>query len=180
MPKNSREHHTWYTETRGQNVCVAELWTIQTLQTVRRSSYRQTHTPHCYEQTTVTVTSGLKPQTNGNHLSRPSSGKDQRTQRPYLGPSHLSGRVSWGHNKKSETPPFNVDQGKRKITGSMHLQGVFRGGRPAVTTTTIRVFWGVVGLKEDLLAGITTSSWGKVSLKLIKIMTQIPCGMLTM
>lgn len=46
--------------------------------------------------------------------ARPNSGKDQRTQRPYLGPSHLWGKVLWG--QINQIPPFNVDQGK--ITGT--------------------------------------------------------------
>lgn len=40
----------------------------------------------------LSSTHGLNPQTQSNHLGAPNSGKDQRTQRPYLGPSHLWGK----------------------------------------------------------------------------------------
>lgn len=115
-------------------------WTMnhkKNLLTIRRSIYRHTGTPHLLRTDDCHVTISRNPQTKTVITSaRPNSGKDQRTQTPYLGPSHLWGKVLWG--QINQTPPFNVDQGE--ITYDLRnlcIYGMCSGGTGGCPCTSI-------------------------------------------
>lgn len=122
-PMNIHERHTRYTETQGQT---GTDWDSK-----NKWSSTMNHKKNIYWLLEDPATDTLAhPTVKDRQLSRydqpkptdktvitsarPNSGKDQRTQRPYLGPSHLWGKVLWG--QINQTPPFNVDQGE--ITGT--------------------------------------------------------------
>lgn len=113
---------------------------------------------------------GLNPQTQSIHLSRPNSGKDQKTQRPYLGPSHLWGKDCFckDTNKQNMAPLVNLSGKLQHL--STHLQYVLghRHNNNALFMGTSQlnlslksnmqswaeqeIFWGFIIPKEDMLA----------------------------